>query len=130
MLKHNRLEGSYLPILKPSGTNIANRRKRVAAQGTEMGWFNRTNGQSLASMFFQRGKNIEYVRPGSRFRRVHPDDLIETAEVESVGTDPYGIPHVKFKVSFCRPNRFSYDEGVRMLSLRTFADRYQERVIA
>lgn len=95
-----------------------------------MSWFNRTDGRSFADRFFNRERNTEFVIPGSRFRRVHADDMIEMAEVEAVNTDPYGIPHVKFKVSFCRPNRFSYDEGVRMLSLQTFADRYQERVIA
>jgi len=95
-----------------------------------MTWFNLASGRFLAGKFFNREKNTEFVIPGSRFRRVHPDEMVEMAEVEAVNTDPYGIPHVKFKVSFCRPNRYSYDEGIRMLSLKTFADRYQERVIA
>ena len=95
-----------------------------------MSWFNRASGKSLAERFFHREKNADFVIPGSRFRRVHPDDMVEMAEVEAINTDPYGIPHVKFKVSFCRPNRYTYDEGIRMLSLKTFADRYQERVIA
>ncbi len=89
----------------------------------------RHRGRSLADLFFQHEKNTEFVIPGSRFKRVHPDEMVEMAEVEAINTDPYGIPHVKFKVSFCRPNRFSYDEGVRMLSLKTFTDRYQERII-
>ena len=95
-----------------------------------MSWFNLTGGRLFAGKFFNREKNEEFVIPGSRFRRVHPDEMVETAEVEAVNMDPYGIPHVKFKVSFCRPNRYSYDEGIRMLSLKTFADRYQERVVA
>lgn len=93
-----------------------------------MGWLNRTDGQSFASALFGRGKRLEYVKAGTTFRRVHDDDLIETAEVESVGEDPYGIPHVKFKVIFSRTNRFTYEEGTRMLALRTFADRYKEQV--
>ena len=93
-----------------------------------MGWLNRTNGQSFASALFGRSKRMDYVKAGTTFRRVHEDDLIETAEVESVAADPYGIPQVKFKVFFSRANRFTYEEGTRMLALRTFADRYKEQV--
>ena len=63
-------------------------------------------------------------------RRIHEDELIETAEVESVVTDPYRIPHVKFKLIFSRTNHFSYEKGTHMLALRTFADRYREKVPA
>jgi len=98
--------------------------------GRTMAWYNLAAGRSLADMLFNREKNTECVIPGSRFQLVHPNEMVEMAEVEAINTDAYGIPHVKFKVSFCRPNRFSYDEGVRMLSLKTFADRYQEQVIS
>lgn len=93
-----------------------------------MGWLNRITGQSFASAIFGRSNRMDYVKAGTTFRRVHDDDLVETAEVESVAEDPYGIPHVKFKVIFSRTNRFSYEEGTRMLALRTFADRYKEQV--
>ena len=95
-----------------------------------MSWLNRKKGQSLTDAIFGLGKKLEGVRPGTTFRRVHQDDLIETAEVESVAADPYGIPHVKFRVSFSRPNRFSYEEGTRMLALKTFAEKYREQVPA
>lgn len=95
-----------------------------------MGWLDRDVGKSLTSMLFRRARAQDAVRPGCMFRRVHEDDLVETAEVESVGTDAYGIPHVKFKVTFSRPNRYAYEEGSRMLALRSFADRYRERVPA
>ena len=95
-----------------------------------MGWFNRKEGQTLFAMLFGRGKRMDYVQPGTTFRRVHADELVETAEVESVATDPYGIPHVKFKLIFSRSNRFSYEEGTRMLALRSFTDLYKEQVPA
>jgi len=82
-----------------------------------MGWFSRIEWQTLSGMLFGQDKRMVYVRP-------------ETAEVESVATDPYGILHVKFKLIFSRTNRFSYEEGTRMLALRTFADRYREKVPA
>jgi hypothetical protein len=99
-------------------------------KGNPMGWLSRRKSSSLASMFFRRGQAFEYVRPGNMFRCVHDDDLEETAEILSVGTDAYGIPHVKFNVTFSRPNRFAYEEGNRMLALRSFAERYRERVTA
>jgi hypothetical protein len=95
-----------------------------------MNWLNRKNGQSLAGAIFGLGKKLEGVQPGTIFRRIHHDDLVETAQVESVAADPYGIPHVKFKVVFSRPNRFSYEEGTRMLALKTFAEMYREQVPA
>jgi len=95
-----------------------------------MGWFSRIEWQTLSGMLFGRDKRMVYVRPETAVRHIHEDELIETAEVESVATDPYGILHVKFKLIFSRTNRFSYEEGTRMLALRTFADRYREKVPA
>ena len=95
-----------------------------------MGWFNQETGQSLRNIFFGRGNGLEGVQPGTMFQRVHADDMIETAKVLSIAKDPYGIPHVKFLVSFRRPNRSTFEEGNRMLALRSFADRYKEEVTA
>ena len=93
-----------------------------------MSWFNRNVSQKISALFSARDKRMEDVRPGTTFRRVHDDDLVETAKVEEVATDPYGIPHVKYKLSFSRSNRFSYEEGTRMLALTSFTDRYTEQV--
>tara|TARA_Y100001968_G_scaffold271533_1_gene263217 strand:- start:3081 stop:3470 length:390 start_codon:yes stop_codon:yes gene_type:complete len=82
----------------------------------------------LNSFFFKRGKDIEYVREGSQFRHVRRDGLIETARILSVATDLHGIPHVRFQVSFDRPDQNQVDGGARMLALKAFADRYRERV--
>ncbi len=96
-----------------------------------MSWFSEEAGQALRSMLFRRGVKVaDDVQPGSTFQRIHADDLIETAKVLSIAEDPYGIPHVKFLVSFRRPNRNTFDEGNRMLALKTFSDRYKERVPA
>ena len=62
------------------------------------------------------------------FRRLHDNNLLEIAEITSVGTDAYGIPHVRFNVTFSRPDRYACEEGSRMLALRSFAERYRERV--
>ncbi len=93
-----------------------------------MGWFNHKEWRTLYESLFGRENRMDYVQPGTAFRRVHEDELVETAEVESVATDPYGIPHVKFRLIFSRANRFSYEEGTRMLALRSFTDLYKEQV--
>jgi hypothetical protein len=95
-----------------------------------MGWMKSETGRSLSSFLFKRGSQLEYVRPGSTFRRVHDDMMVETARVLSVGTDPYGIPHVRFQVSFSRTDRNQFDGGARMLALKSFAEQYRERVSA
>lgn len=95
-----------------------------------MRWFTEEAGQVLRNMLFRRGNEAEDVQPGSTFQRIHADALIETAKVLSIAEDPYGIPHVKFLVSFRRPNRSTFDEGNRMLALKSFADLYKERVTA
>ena len=86
------------------------------------------NGRALSSIFFKRGSTVEYVRPGTTFCRVHPDKMVETAKVLSVATDSFGIPHVRFRVSFRRPDQNLFDGGDRLLAIQTFAALYTERV--
>ena len=95
-----------------------------------MNWLKRDSGRWFNSFFFKRGRNLEYVRAGSTFQRVHRDRMVETAQELSVGADSYGIPHVRFQVSFRRPNQSRFDGGGRMLALKSFADQYRERVSA
>ena len=77
-------------------------------------------------MFFKRGTSLEYITAGSTFRRTEAQ-VIETAEVLSISTDTFGIPHVRFNVSFQRPTRSVTHEGQRVLALKSFAARYTER---
>ena len=96
----------------------------VGLGGDDMGRIAR----QLTSMFFSRGDSFEYVRPGTQFRRVHPDHTVETAEILSVHTDTLGIPHVRYRVDFHRPHSAPYIEGPRVLAVRSFFQLYQERV--
>ena len=70
----------------------------------------------------------EQVRAGAVFRRVHADQLIETARVLSVKPDQNGIPHVRFSVSFERARFARLDVGTRMLALASFTEAYREPV--
>ena len=93
-----------------------------------MSWLKNNSGRSLSSFFFNRGRILEYVRAGSTFQRVHQDKMVETAQVLSVGTDSYGIPHDSFQVSFRRPDRNMFAGARGMLALKSFAVQYRERV--
>ena len=91
-----------------------------------MGWFSHENYLVWRDALLRRADLSSRVVPGTTFQRIHADALIETARVLSVSRDSYGIPHVKFQVSFRRPNRSTFDEANRMLALKAFADRYKE----
>ena len=83
----------------------------------------------LAGLFSMRRVDpAEQVQPGVTFRVVHPNHLIETAEVLSIGADRYGIPHVHYQVRYQRSNRSVFEESQRMLALISIADRYRERM--
>ena len=83
----------------------------------------------LAGLFSTwRTDPAEQVRPGVTFRFVHPNRLIETVEVFSVGPDRYGIPHVQYQVRFQHSNPSAFEQSPRMLALSSFADRYRERL--
>ena len=89
--------------------------------------------KSIPSTFFRRGKDLGYIRPGSTFRRVGKDNsnnrTVETACVESIGTDHRSIPHVRFRLSFSSASRpLDINKGTRMLSLESFSKMYPERV--
>jgi hypothetical protein len=88
-----------------------------------------SRGRELRSMFFKRGATCEDITAGSTFRRTEAH-VIETAEVLSISNDTFGIPHVRFNVSFQRPTRSVTHEGQRVLALKSFAARYTERCAA
>ena len=93
-------------------------------------WLNQPNktGHPLVSMFLtRRGKQLEYVRPGASYRRMTAEKVEETVEITAMAVDSFGIPHVRFKVSFRRPDGKQFDGGVRMLALKEFGTQYRER---
>ena len=90
----------------------------------------RWHGNHLNSIFYKRGDRLEFIKTGSHFRHVRADKTVETAEVLAVYTDSYGIPHIRFSVSFERPHRLRFNDGPRNLALRSFCEHYVERVFA
>ena len=93
----------------------------------------RVDGRDAARLGSAPGRarqRLPEIKPGDRFRRVHPDQTVETALVLAIQQGPIGIPHVRFSVHFER-SRFSFfDDGPRTLALAIFADHYRDRVTA
>ena len=74
-------------------------------------------------MLFKRHDPAKDVKTGAIYRRVHHDNIVETAEVLSIGEDSLGIPHVRFRVCFERPPR-TFLEDARVLALESFTRQY------
>ena len=77
-------------------------------------------------MALWRSRSLAEIVAGSRFRHRHPDCVVETARVLSIGQDPCGIPHVRFMVSYERSARTVLEEGPRVLSVAALASHYRE----
>jgi hypothetical protein len=85
-------------------------------------------GSERASTFFRRGRYMEYIRRGMKFRRIKSDNSIETAEVLSVVLDGLSIPHVRYEINLERPNKIAtFRDGPRILALSAFTKTYRER---
>jgi hypothetical protein len=81
-------------------------------------------------MFLKKRQAVaENVKAGSVYQKTHSGDIVEIATVLSVGEDCFGIPHVRFKVRFERPNR-KFLEDARVLALESFAQHYCQHATA
>ena len=77
----------------------------------------------------KRQAEAGHVKAGSVYQKAHSGDIVEIATVLSVGEDCFGIPHVRFKVRFERPNR-KFLEDARVLALESFAEQYCQQATA
>ena len=75
-------------------------------------------------------EDLPAVEPGAVFRRVRPNNLIETARVLAVTTDNVGIPHVRVDISVDGPHYARVAQGQRLLSLAAFVSDFTEPVAA
>lgn len=67
------------------------------------------------------------LQAGDRFRHDREDRVTETATVVATRVDAFGIPHVRFTVTFALPSG-RVSETERSLSLASFVGRYKELV--
>src|SRR5439155_8000784 len=72
--------------------------------------------------------DVPLIEPGAIYRRVRPNNLVETARVLAVTTDNVGIPHVRVDIRVDGPYYARISQGQRLLSLDAFAADFTERV--
>jgi hypothetical protein len=63
---------------------------------------------------------------GASFRRSRGSDIVETAKIIAVKTDPLGIPHVRFSLRVSGPG--DMPEEQRTLALDWFTTLYREPI--
>jgi hypothetical protein len=90
-----------------------------------------TDYDTQAKTMFLKKRHTETgdVKAGSVYQKSHSGEIVEVATVLSVGEDSSGIPHVRFKVCFERPNR-KFLEDARVLALESFAQQYCQHATA
>ncbi len=86
-----------------------------------------TLAQQTKGFFIRRGRGFEFVRTGATFKRRLDDASVETAQIISIGPDPSGIPHVRYRAALERPFQGRVDTGPRTLNLASFTARFSER---
>lgn len=82
------------------------------------------NARKMTSMFVKRDDALVYISAGSVFRRVGENDTTQTARIEAVYIDASDIPHVRYSVTFEKPNCAPHREGPRDLALREFIQNF------
>jgi hypothetical protein len=82
----------------------------------------------MAFLSLRSRANPSGVKPGESFRRREDAHLVETATVLGLREDLLGIPHVLFKIAIACSDSNCFEEGSRILALRSFLDAYPERV--
>ena len=75
---------------------------------------------------FKRGPDKVAIRTGGVYRRIRANNAIETATVLDIQDDPFGIPHVRYKLTIGRSDRSLFWDCKRVLALQSFAELYDE----
>ena len=75
---------------------------------------------------FKRGPAKVTIRTGCVYRRIRGNNAVETATVLDIHDDPFGIPHVNYKLTIGRSDRSSFWDCKRVLALQSFAELYNE----
>jgi hypothetical protein len=83
----------------------------------------------MAFLLLRSRANPDEVKPGESFRRREDTtQLAETATVLGLRDDLLGIPHVVFKIAIECSDSKCFEEGSRILALKSFLDAYPERI--
>lgn len=84
-------------------------------------------GHGERRLFTRRGAQTEQVKPGRVFRYVDGKGRQETATVIGL-CDILGMAHVRYDLRIEQPGRSPFEDGPRVLGLRTFLEHFCESV--
>ncbi len=74
---------------------------------------------------FKRTRSPAEIRTGSVYEFTHDNyNMVEVAEVLAVRDDAFGIPHVRFQITYRGAAREDC-QGIRVLALKAFAEHFR-----
>ena len=84
-------------------------------------------GQGERRLFGRRGANTEQVKAGRVFRHADAKGRQETATVIGL-CDILGMTHVRYELRIDHPGRRPFEDGPRVLGIKTFLEHFCEPV--
>lgn len=84
-------------------------------------------GHGERRLFGRRGLNLEQVKAGRVFRHADGKGRQETATVIGL-CDILGMAHVRYDLRIDQPGRRPFEDGPRVLGIKTFLDHFCEPV--
>src|SRR5260221_700893 len=86
-------------------------------------------GAALTQLLSRRGGGRKggEVKPGDSYCRYHRNRVTEKVTVLDLRPDSFGIPHVRFRVTFARELSRPTETALRSLALPSFLESYRER---
>ncbi len=85
------------------------------------------SGSDRRGLFARRGANPESVKPGRIFRFTDNKGRSETATVIDL-CEILGMPHVRYDLRIEQPGHRPFEDGPRVLGIKTFIERFRESV--
>ncbi len=88
-----------------------------------------SSAKERRKFFVKRDGGIEFVRDGAVFRHDAGDGRFETATVLCL-CDILNMVHVKYMLRIERPQQLAFEDGPRVINLRSFIEHFSERLSA
>lgn len=84
-------------------------------------------GHGERRLFGRRGLNTEQVKAGRVFRHADGKGRLETATVVGL-CEILGMTHVRYDLRIDQPGRRPFEDGPRVLGIKTFLEHFSEPV--
>lgn len=84
-------------------------------------------GHGERRLFGRRGLNLEQVKAGRVFRHADGKGRLETATVVGL-CEILGMTHVRYDLRIDQPGRRPFEDGPRVLGIKTFLEHFSEPV--